>query len=59
MLKELLMINHLITYLLTLKSKYLPAVNVARHTSKVPKITKEFMFRLETVDVLFYTELVY
>jgi len=29
-----------------LKSKYLPAVNDARPISKVPKITKDFMFRL-------------
>ena len=47
MSKELLMINYLI--IPTLKSKYLPAVNVARPISKVPKITKDFMFRLQTV----------
>ena len=49
------MINYLIAYF----KKYLPAVNVARPISKIPKITKDFMFRLQTVDLLYYTELVY
>ena len=36
---------------------YLPAVNVARHRIKVPKITKDFIVRM--VGLLYNTELIY